>query len=64
VSSAVLNRYYSGDQMKNEMGGACGMNGGEHRCIDGSVGKPAVKRPLGRARLIWNDNIKIDLQEV
>ena len=28
------------------------------------VGKPEGKRPLGRPRLIWEDNIKIDLQEV
>jgi hypothetical protein len=50
--------------MKNEMGAACGMYGGEHRCIEGSVGKPAVKRTLGRARRKWNDNTKMDLQEV
>jgi hypothetical protein len=28
------------------------------------VGKPERKRPLGRRRLRWEDNIKIDLQEV
>ena len=28
------------------------------------VGKPEGKRPLGRPRHIWEDNIKIDLQEV
>jgi hypothetical protein len=28
------------------------------------VGKPERKRPLGRPRLRWEDNIKIDLQEV
>jgi hypothetical protein len=28
------------------------------------VGKPEVKRPLGRPRLRWEDNIKMDLQEV
>jgi len=27
------------------------------------VGKPEGKRPLGRPRRRWNDNIKIDLQE-
>jgi len=29
-----------------------------------SVGKPEGKRPLGRPRRRWEDNIKIDLQEV
>jgi hypothetical protein len=28
------------------------------------VGKLEGKRPLGRRRLIWEDNIKMDLQEV
>jgi hypothetical protein len=29
-----------------------------------SVGKPEGKRPLGRPRLRWEDDIKADLQEV
>jgi hypothetical protein len=28
------------------------------------LGKPEVKRLLGRPRLRWEDNIKMDLQEV
>ena len=28
------------------------------------VGKPEGKRPRGRPRLRWEDNIKMDLQEV
>jgi len=28
------------------------------------VGKPEGKRPLGRPRCRWEDNIEIDLQEV
>jgi len=28
------------------------------------VGKPEGKRPLGRPRRIWEDNIKMDFQEV
>jgi hypothetical protein len=28
------------------------------------VGKPEKKRPLRRPRLRWEDNIKVDLQEV
>ena len=44
------------------MGGArMGENRGENR---GLVGKPEEKRPLGRPRCRWEDNIKMDLQEV
>ena len=32
-----------------------------HRVL---VGKPDGKRPLGRPRCRWKDNIKMDLQEV
>jgi hypothetical protein len=28
------------------------------------VGKPEGKRPLGRPRRMWDDNIKLDLREV
>jgi hypothetical protein len=28
------------------------------------VGKPAGKRPLGKPRCRWEDNVKVDLQEV
>jgi len=34
---------------------------GVHRVL---VGKPEGRRPLGRPRLRWEDNIKTDLQEV
>ena len=38
---------------------------GEKRGIYGVlVGKPEGKRPLGRCRHRWEDNIKLDLQEV
>ena len=30
----------------------------------GLVAKPEGKRPLGRSRRKWEDNIKMDLQEV
>ena len=46
------------------MGGACGTYGegrGVHRVL---VGKPEGKRPLGRPRHRWEDNIKMDLREV
>ena len=38
-----------------------GKGRGEYRIF---VGKPEGKRPLGRPRRRWEDNIKIDLQEV
>jgi len=34
---------------------------GLYRCL---VGKPEGKRPLGRLKCRWEDNIKMDLQEV
>jgi hypothetical protein len=38
---------------------------GEERCVHRVlVGKPEGKRALGRPRRRWDDNIKIDLQEV
>ena len=40
------------------------MYGGEERCIQGMVGKPEGKRPLGRQRYRWEDNIKMDFQDV
>jgi len=46
------------------MGGACGAYGegrGVHRVL---VWKPEGKRQLGRHRRRWEDNIKMDLQEV
>ena len=38
-----------------------GEDRGVHRVM---VGKPEGKRPLGRPRHRWEDNIKMDLQEV
>jgi hypothetical protein len=38
-----------------------GEDRGVHRVL---VGKPKGKKPLGRPRRRWEDNIKINLQEV
>jgi hypothetical protein len=38
-----------------------GEDRGVHRVL---VGKPEKKRQLGRTRCRWEDNIKMDLQEV
>ena len=45
------------------MGGACGTYGGRERCAHGFGGEPEGKRSLGRPRLRWEDNIKMDLEE-
>jgi hypothetical protein len=41
--------------------GRTGKKGNAHRLL---VGKPEEKRPLGRPRRRWVDNIKMDLGEV
>jgi hypothetical protein len=48
---------------RSEMGGACRSDGerGVYRVL---VRKPEEKRPLGRPRRRWEDNIRMDLQEV
>ena len=46
------------------MGGACGTYGGMERLHKVLVGKPEGKKPLGRPKRRWEDNIKMDLQEV
>ena len=40
------------------VGSACSHNGGI------LTGKPTGKRPLGRARRRWEDNIRMDLEEI
>jgi hypothetical protein len=46
------------------MGGACSVYGERIDLYRILVGKPEGKRPLGRPRRRWEDNIKMDLQEV
>jgi len=46
------------------MGGACSTYGGEERRIQGFGGKPEGKRPLGRPRRRWENNIKMDFQDL
>jgi hypothetical protein len=53
-----------GDKIENEMGGVCSADGKERGVYRVLVGKPGGKRPLGRPRRKWEDNIRIDLQEV
>ena len=46
------------------MGGACGTYGEGRRVYSVLVGKGERKSTLGRPRRRWEDNIKMDLQEV
>jgi hypothetical protein len=48
----------------NKMGGACSADGKERCVYRVFVGKPEGKRPLGRPRRRWEDNIRMDLQKV
>jgi hypothetical protein len=48
----------------NEMGGTCSAYGEGRVVYRVSVGKAEGKKPLGRSRRRWDDNIKADLQEV
>jgi hypothetical protein len=50
--------------MKNEVGGTCGMHVGGERCLQSFGWGPEKKRPLGRPRRRWKDNIKMDLTEI
>jgi hypothetical protein len=53
-----------GDKIeKNEMSGTCSSDGGRGIYMV-LVKKPDGKRPLGRSRRRWEDNMKMDLQEV
>jgi hypothetical protein len=54
-----------GDKIeKNEMGVACSADGVERGVYRVLVGKPEGKRPLGRRRHRWENNIMMDLLEV
>jgi hypothetical protein len=46
------------------MGWACTTNKEKRNAYSILVGKPEGKRPLGRLRRSWVDNIKIDLREI
>jgi hypothetical protein len=45
----------------NEMGGACSTYGARRGVYRVLVGKPEEKRPLGKPRRRWEDNIKMNL---
>jgi hypothetical protein len=53
-----------GDKIEKYEIRACNTFGREERSMQIFVGKPEGKRPLGRPRRRWEDNIKMDLQKV
>jgi hypothetical protein len=61
----TAHQYCSGDEMEKMRWAGHVARMGEKRgvCRD-LVGKPEGKRPLGRPRLRWEDNIKMGLQVV
>jgi hypothetical protein len=46
------------------MGMECSTNGEKRNAYRILVGEPEGKRPLGRLRCSWVDNIKMDLREI
>jgi hypothetical protein len=46
------------------MGRACSTNGEKRNAYRILVGNPERKRPLGRPKRRWEDNIKMDLREI
>ena len=61
----MLTQYCAGDKIeKNEMGGGCSTYGEKRGVKRVLVGKAEGKRPLGRSRLRWEVNIKMNLQEM
>jgi hypothetical protein len=52
------------DQIQNEIGGACSAYGDRRGVYRVLVRKLEGKRPLGRPKRRWEDNMKMDLQEV
>jgi hypothetical protein len=61
-----LFKYYcAGDKIENNgMVGACSVDGEGRGVYKVLVGKPEGKRPLGRPKRRWEDNIKMGLQKV
>jgi hypothetical protein len=45
------------------MGGACNTNGKRRNAYRILAGKPEGKRPLGRTRRRWVDDIEMDFRE-
>ena len=65
LNNKKFNDLYSTPNIKKiEMGGACSTYGERRVLYRVFVRKPEGKRPLGRTRRRWEDNIKMSLQEM
>jgi hypothetical protein len=65
--SALLTKNYPGDQIwtrRMRWAGHVARMGEKRGAYRILVGRPEGRRPLGRPRRIWEDNIKMDLQAV
>jgi hypothetical protein len=49
---------------EDEVGRACSTNGEKRNAYTILLGMPEEKRPLGRPRRRWVNNIKMDLREI
>jgi hypothetical protein len=54
----------SGQVKEDEIGTACRINEEERNVYRLLVGKPKGKRPLGRPKRKWMDNVKIGREEI
>jgi hypothetical protein len=65
VDVHVLAKHNYNDQGKeDEMGRACSTNGETRDAYRILMGEPEGKRPLGRPRRRWVDDIKMDIREI
>ena len=46
------------------MGRSCSQNGRRLECFQNLTSIPAGKRPLGRPKRRWEDNIRMNLKEI
>jgi hypothetical protein len=59
-----LHNTYNNQVKENDISRACSTNGEKRNAYRILMGTPEGKRPLGRPRLSWEDNIKRNLREI